>query len=134
MRIRNQALFGVTLVGVLVLTGCGGGGLEDDILGAWFAEGQNVPDGAVCAIFCPNNRMKLNDHKCDDVRKQEAVYQYTISGDTISYSFSKGTVNIKVGQITQSSASVTFVAASGSSFGPFSLIRMGGPESIYCAW
>jgi hypothetical protein len=62
------------------------------------------------------------------------VLQYSVGDDTVTYSYSTTTITIHVSNISESTVSGTLTSNTGESYGPFTMLHLGGAESIYCAW
>lgn len=79
------------LAGVLV-AGChsrAGGGDDDDgggdIIGEWYGDGTEFPDGDLCLIFCENGRFFSGDSACSETSRSdfEAYRPYELLGDVV---------------------------------------------------
>jgi hypothetical protein len=76
------------LAAVLLLTSaCDGDSQPEDTsqahLGAWYAEGPGVPDGALCLVFCDNGRLFTGDRPCTETAAgdYQGYYPYVREGN-----------------------------------------------------
>lgn len=111
---------------VWVPTSIGAGGEEGggNLLGAWYVEGPDIPDGSLCLIFCEGNQLRLDDYPCADVRDREAV-SYTRSGDRIDFSIGSKTVTISIVELARSTVTVSITGKRGETYPDIRFDRVG---------
>ena len=116
---------------VWVPTSSGEGGEErgNNLLGAWYVEGPDIPDGRLCLIFCEGNQLRVDDYPCADVRDQEAV-SYTRSGEHITYPVGSRTVAVRIVEQTRSTVTMSFTGKSGQSYPNIRFDRVGEADEF----
>ncbi len=121
---NNLSNMQVHEVWVPLTSDSGDEGRTADLLGAWYVEGPDIPDGSLCLIFCEGNQLRVDDHPCASVREQTAV-SYTRSGDHITYPVGSNTVNVRIVETTGSTVTMDFTGKSGESFPNIRFDRVG---------